>query len=81
MTKTQTPSSISIEGIGKFTTNAVPDPFDERDLIYRPRLAPLKPRIDQRDDKKKLTFVLHQTGNSCTGHAVASLFKLSRVDW
>ena len=75
MTKTQTPSSISIEGIGKFTTNAVPDPFDERDLIYRPRLAPLKPRIDQRDDKKKLTFVLHQTGNSCTGHAVASLIQ------
>jgi hypothetical protein len=75
MTKTQTPSSISIEGVGRFTTNAVPDPFDERDLLYRPRLAPLKARIDRRDDKKKRLFILHQTGNSCTGHAVASLIQ------
>jgi hypothetical protein len=75
MTKTQTPSSINIEGVGDFTTNAVPDPFDDRDLIYRPRLAPLKARIDQRDDEKKRLFVLHQTGNSCTGHAVASLIQ------
>jgi pimeloyl-ACP methyl ester carboxylesterase len=75
MTKTQTPSSIEIDGVGVFTTNAVPDPFDERDLIYRPRLAPLKVRFDQRDDKKKHLFVLHQAGNSCTGHAVASLIQ------
>jgi hypothetical protein len=75
MTKTQTPSSIKIEGVGEFTTNAVPDPFDERDLVYRPRLAPLKARIDQRDDKKKHLFVLHQSGNSCTGHAVASVIQ------
>jgi len=75
MTKTQTPSSITIDGIGKFITNAVPDPFDERDLVYRPRLEPLKARIDQRDDKKKHLFVLQQTGNSCTGHAVASLIQ------
>jgi len=73
MAKTQTPSAINIAGIGEFSTNAVPDPFDERDLIYRPRLAPLRPRIDQRDTSNKRLFVLHQAGNSCTGHAVASL--------
>jgi len=73
MAKTQTPSAITIEGIGEFSTNAVPDPFDERDLIYRPRLTPLLPRIDQRDNGNKRFFVLHQSGNSCTGHAVASL--------
>ena len=73
MAKTQTPSAIRIEGVGEFSTNAVPDPFDERDLVYRPRLAPLKPRIDKRHVEKKHLLVLHQMGNSCTGHAVASL--------
>ncbi len=76
MAKTQTPSSIKIVDVGEFSTNAVPDPFDERDLIYRPRLAPLKARLDQRDDKKKHLFVLHQIGNSCTGHALASLIHI-----
>jgi len=38
MPKTASPGTIAIPGIGEFDANAVPDPFDERDLIYRPKL-------------------------------------------
>jgi len=44
MAKTVPPGTISVPGTGTFVANAVPDPFDERDLEYRPRLGPLAPR-------------------------------------
>ncbi len=73
MAKTVAPGTIQIAGVEvPFSANAVPDPFDERDLEYRPRLAVLPPSIDQRDNAKAY-FVLQQTGNSCTGHAVAGV--------
>lgn len=37
MPKSVPPSSLTIAG-QTFTTNAVPDPFDERDFGYRPPL-------------------------------------------
>jgi hypothetical protein len=73
MVKTASPGSISVPGVPtSFAANAMPDPFDERDFEYRPRLAPLPPVLDQRDDAKAF-FVMHQKGNSCTGHAVAAV--------
>jgi len=84
MAKTQAPSEIHISGIGTFTTNAVPDPFDERDLEYRSRLQPLAPEIDQRD-ADKANFIREQRGASCTGHAVATMINIVRSsiarDW
>ena len=72
MAKTVPPGRITLPSGASFIADAVPDPFDERDLEYRPRLEPLPARLDQRhpDDKK---FVLTQVGNSCTGHAVAAM--------
>jgi hypothetical protein len=73
MAKTLPPGEITIEGVDTpFTLNAVPDVFDERDLEYRPRLDPLPASIDNRDQDKAF-YVLHQVGNSCTGHAVAGV--------
>jgi Papain family cysteine protease len=69
--KTVPPGIISIPDVGEFVANAVPDPFDERDLEYRPRLAPLPASLDQRTLKGR--YVLRQGGQSCTGHALASV--------
>jgi hypothetical protein len=69
--KTVPPGTISIPQVGDFVTNAVPDPFDERDLEYRPRLAPLPATLDQRTLKGR--YVLRQDGQSCTGHALATV--------
>jgi hypothetical protein len=52
-----------------FETNVSPDPFDIRDLIYRPRLQLLADTVDRR----KNALVLSQLGSSCTGHAVAAM--------
>lgn len=71
MPKSVAPGKIAIPGVGEFVTDAMPDPFDGRDLEYRPRLQPLPPSLDQRALQDK--YVLHQVGNSCTGHAVATL--------
>ena len=72
MAKTVAPGEIDIPQIGTFTANALPDPFDERDLDYRPRLAPLPPELDQRTGFSK-RYVMRQAGNSCTGHALAAV--------
>jgi hypothetical protein len=73
MAKTLPPGSITLpHEATPFIANAVPDPFDERDLEYRPRLEPLPPTLDRRDPAKA-RFVLQQKGNSCTGHAVATV--------
>jgi pimeloyl-ACP methyl ester carboxylesterase len=69
--KTQAPSKIKTAAAGTFVTDAVPDPFDERDLEYRPMLEPLPPSLDQRI--KSARYVMKQQGNSCTGHALASV--------
>ena len=70
MVKTNTPSEVKIAGVRKpFATDALPDPFDSNDLVYRPRLQVLPVRLDQRAREP----ILSQQGNSCTGHAVASL--------
>ncbi len=80
MPKTVPPGIITIPGVASFAADAVPDPFDERDFEYRPRLQPLPPVVDQRDAGEK-RFVLQQTGNSCTGHAVAAMINtvLARI--
>ncbi len=75
MAKTQAPSQVAI-GKDTFVTNALPDAFDERDLMYRPRLAPLPDAMDRRDTPRKDRYVLTQAGNSCTGHAVASVINI-----
>ncbi len=69
MAKTIAAGSIDIPGVGTFTANAVPDPFDARDLEYRPKLQALPPIVDQRAGQ----VVLHQVGQSCTGHALAAV--------
>ena len=68
MVKTNAPSQVTIAG-RTIKTNAVPDPFDELDLVYRPRLELLPASLDQRAGQP----ILDQIGESCTGHAVASL--------
>ncbi len=72
MAKTLAPGTVTIPRVGTFVANAVPDPFDERDLEYRPRLQPLPAVLDQRATGLK-RHILFQKGNSCTGHAVATL--------
>jgi hypothetical protein len=66
--KTNAPSEFQIASL-TIKTNALPDPFDEMDLIYRPKLQPLPHTVDKRAGVP----VLDQTGQSCTGHAVAGL--------
>lgn len=68
MVKTNTPVRQKIAG-KSVHLNALPDPFDENDLIYRPRLKLLPHFQDQRAGQP----ILDQKGNSCTGHAVAAL--------
>ena len=70
MSKTQLSSTVKV-GRRTFTTNAKPDPYDFRDLEYRPVLQPLEPSVHA--DRKDAAFtVLTQEGQSCTGHAVAA---------
>jgi hypothetical protein len=69
MPKTATPGTIDIPGVGSFDANAVPDPFDGRDLLYRPKLEVLPPQLDRRQGR----HVYQQVGQSCTGHAVAAV--------
>lgn len=71
MPKTVTPGTIELLTGKTFETNAVPDPFDQRDLEYRPRLEVLPAVIDQRAGGRR--FVYEQEGQSCTGHAVAAV--------
>src|SRR3990172_4139570 len=71
MPKSVCPGTIRVGRIGEFVTDAVPDPFDARDLEYRPRLEPLAPSMDTRDLAGG-KYVLRQQGNSCTGHALAA---------
>jgi hypothetical protein len=71
MAKTVAPGEIVVPRIDTFMANALPDPFDERDLEYRPRLQPLPHVLDQRTEVSK--HVMQQTGSSCTGHALASV--------
>jgi len=70
MAKTVAPGEIVIPNIDTFAANALPDPFDERDLEYRPRLEPLPPVLDQRTGFSR-RYVMRQVGSSCTGHALA----------
>ena len=72
MAKTVAPGEIHVPQIGMFTANAQPDPFDERDLDYRPRLQPLPPELDQRIESGP-RYVMRQAGSSCTGHALAAV--------
>ena len=75
MVKTNTPALVGI-GRRRIRTNALPDPFDARDLEYRPRLQVLPNRLDQRAGQ----VVFDQSGQSCTGHAVAALIDTVRSD-
>lgn len=71
MPKTVPPGEIRIADGERFSTNVLPDPFDERDFEYRPRLQPLPPTLDQRVGPAE-RYVMKQQGSSCTGHALAS---------
>lgn len=72
MPKAAAPGQIDIPGVGPFSASAVPDPFDDRDLIYRPMLDLLPTTIDQRQGRRPRHVYL-QEGESCTGHAVAAV--------
>jgi hypothetical protein len=72
MAKTVAPGEIDIPHIDTFTVNALPDPFDERDFEYRPRLEPLPSELDQRTSVSR-RYVMRQVGSSCTGHALAAV--------
>jgi hypothetical protein len=69
MPKTASPGAIEIPGVDTFDANAMPDPFDSRDLVYRSRLDVLPRIIDGRTGR----HVYQQSGQSCTGHAVAAV--------
>ncbi|MEA2414884.1 MAG: hypothetical protein QOI58_1541 [Thermoanaerobaculia bacterium] len=70
MQKAADSGQFSIRGAAApFTAAVTPDPFDARDLYYRPRLQLLDDRVDRRIDATVLT----QDGSSCTGHAVAAM--------
>jgi hypothetical protein len=71
MAKTVPPGTIVIPQVGAFSADALPDPFDKRDLEYRPRLEPLPVVLDQRQGTDE-RYVMRQDGNSCTGHALAA---------
>jgi hypothetical protein len=72
MAKTVAPGEINVPNIDTFIANALPDPFDARDLDYRPRLEPLPATLDQRTADSK-RYVMRQVGSSCTGHALAAV--------
>ena len=74
MAKTQPRGEIEIPGVGTFAANAVPDPFDARDLEYRPKLEPLPRTVDQRA-ANVTRRVMRQDGLSCTGHALAAVIE------
>jgi hypothetical protein len=66
--KTNVPDHVQVAG-HTFHTNAVPDAFDALDLVYRPKLQMLPDQLDQRAGQ----VILDQSGESCTGNAVAGL--------
>ena len=70
MPKTTTGSKVELPH-DTFETNARPDPFDDRDLRYMPRLQLLPKSIDRRTTERR--YVYHQQGQSCTGHAIAAV--------
>lgn len=71
MAKTNLMGAIEVAGT-TFLTNVKPDPYDLRDLDYRPMLRALPPRLHA--EPRRLAFrVLTQVGQSCTGHAVAAV--------
>ena len=47
MARSHVPAEVKV-GTRTFKTDALPDPFDDRDLIYRPRLQVLPPTLDHR---------------------------------
>ncbi len=69
MARTATPGTVELDH-GSFQANAVPDVFDARDLEYRPRLQALPNELECRPEDR---YVTTQSGNSCTGHAVAAM--------
>jgi hypothetical protein len=72
--KTASPGQVKVPGTKQpFHASAVPDAFDARDLDYRPRLQPLPAALDVRPAAAANYYVMTQTGNSCTGHAVAAM--------
>ncbi len=72
MPKAAAAGTAHVPGVATpFVTNVAPDPFDARDLLYRPRLDPLPDTLDRRRGRN--AFILLQDGSSCTGHAVAAM--------
>lgn len=68
MAKALPPGKIKTPA-GSFTVNVLPDPFDERDLEYRPRLQSLPNKLNNRRN----VTILKQKGSSCVGHALAAM--------
>lgn len=71
MPKTVAAGTIEVPNVDTFHANAVPDPFDARDLEYRSRLQVLPKEITRRDAAPH--YIYTQSGQSCTGHAVAAV--------
>jgi hypothetical protein len=70
MPKASAIGSITVPNVANsFVANVPPDVFDSRDLPYRSRLQLLDDAVDRRLN----AYVLTQEGNSCTGHAVATM--------
>jgi hypothetical protein len=70
MQKSAAVGEVSVPGAAKpFSVRVAPDPFDARDLYYRPRLQ----LLDDVVDRRRKAVVLTQDGSSCTGHAVAAM--------
>ena len=69
MVKTNVTTQFDLGGGQTIHANALPDPFDELDLRYRPKLQMLPRWLDGRSGQG----VMKQEGQSCTGHAVAAL--------
>ncbi|HEX2253230.1 MAG TPA: C1 family peptidase [Thermoanaerobaculia bacterium] len=72
MRPTALPACTVQVGHREFVLDAQPDPFDERDLPYRPLLEPLPAAMDERPETRR-RMILQQEGESCVGHALASM--------
>lgn len=68
MPKTAEAGQIQVGG-QSFNLRVKPDVFDARDLDYRPKLQMLPPEVSPPPGVP----ILRQSGNSCTGHALAAV--------
>ena len=69
----KTHATSTIEAAGRtFTTNALPDTYDLRDLDYRPMLQRPAAAVQAKPPGRRFPRPHTRQGESCTGHAVAA---------